>query len=199
MQSRTLVRHNLIRSFCLSAASLALCSSVAYADDANNRDDKGGDTRTPIKHVVVIIPENQTFDHYFGTYPNAANVRGEQSWLGVAAPKFAARPGTPKADVLTPALLKNNPNRSRFGGPADPMRSSPAEAYTCDMGHDYEPEQQAYDGGKADKFPETTAGNGQGCQRRNGDGSAERHCQHREQAAEPEPVEQREAQHDQRA
>jgi phospholipase C len=162
MVSRTPVRHNLRRILCLSAASLALCSSVGHADDADRRDD-GDDTRTPIKHVVVIIPENQTFDHYFGTYPNAANIAGEQSWLGVPAPKFVARPGTPKADVLTPALLKNNPNRSRFGGPADPMRSSPADAFTCDMGHNYEPEQQAYDGGKADKFPETTSGNGQGC------------------------------------
>jgi phospholipase C len=162
MLSRTPVRHNLLRILCLSAASLALYSSVGHADDADRRD-HGDDTHTPIKHVVVIIPENQTFDHYFGTYPNAANIPGEQSWLGVPAPKFVARHGTPKADVLTPALLNNNPNRSRFGGPADPMRSSPADAFTCDMGHNYEPEQQAYDGGKADKFPETTSGNGQGC------------------------------------
>jgi phospholipase C len=82
----------------------------------------------------------------------------------VPAPKFVARPGTPKADVLTPALLKNNPNRSIFGVPANPTRSGPADAVTCDMGHDYEPEQKAYNGGKADQFPETTAGKGSGCQ-----------------------------------
>jgi phospholipase C len=142
---------------------LVLCSSVGHADDADRRD-HGDDTRTPIKHVVVIIPENQTFDHYFGTYPNAANIPSEQSWLGVPAPKFVARPGTPKADVLTPALLKNNPNRSIFGVPANPTRSGPADAVTCDMGHDYEPEQKAYNGGKMDQFPETTAGKGSGCQ-----------------------------------
>ena len=90
MLSRTPVRHNIRRILCLSAASLALCSSVGHAEDA----DRGDDTRTPIKHVVVIIPENQTFDHYFGTYPNAGNIPGEQSWLGVPAPKFVARPGT---------------------------------------------------------------------------------------------------------
>ena len=27
-----------------------------------------------IKHVVVIYDENVSFDHYFGTYPNAANL-----------------------------------------------------------------------------------------------------------------------------
>ena len=28
-------------------------------------------TATPIKHLVVIFQENVSFDHYFGTYPNA--------------------------------------------------------------------------------------------------------------------------------
>jgi phospholipase C len=142
---------------------LVLCSSVGRADDAD-RGNHGDDTRTPIKHVVVIIPENQTFDHYFGTYPHAANIPSEQSWLGVPAPKFVARPGTPKVNTLTPELLKNNPNRSIFGVPANPTRSGPADAVTCDMGHDYEPEQKAYNSGKMDQFPETTAGKGSGCQ-----------------------------------
>jgi phospholipase C len=159
----TPVRHHLRGILCLSAASLMLCSSVGHAEDGD-RGHHGDDTRTPIKHVVVIIPENQTFDHYFGTYPHAANIKGEQTWLGVPAPKFVARPGTPKANTLTPELLKNNPNRSIFGVPANPTRSSPANAVTCDMGHDYEPEQKAYNGGKVDQFPETTAGKGSGCQ-----------------------------------
>ena len=30
-------------------------------------------TATPIKHLVVIFQENISFDHYFGTYPNATN------------------------------------------------------------------------------------------------------------------------------
>src|SRR5262249_7049119 len=29
-------------------------------------------TTTPIQHLVVIFDENETFDHYFGTYPFAA-------------------------------------------------------------------------------------------------------------------------------
>ncbi|MGN6628618.1 MAG: alkaline phosphatase family protein, partial [Candidatus Nitrosocosmicus sp.] len=31
-------------------------------------------TKTPIKHLVVIFQENVSFDHYFGTYPYAANL-----------------------------------------------------------------------------------------------------------------------------
>ena len=33
-------------------------------------------TATPIKHVVVLFDENESFDHYFGTYPYAANTDG---------------------------------------------------------------------------------------------------------------------------
>src|SRR5271168_2826090 len=44
-------------------------------------------TTTPIKHLVVIFDENISFDHYFGTYPNAANPPGE--------PTFNASPNTP--------------------------------------------------------------------------------------------------------
>ena len=33
-------------------------------------------TATPIKHVVVIFQENVSFDHYFATYPKAANADG---------------------------------------------------------------------------------------------------------------------------
>src|SRR6202011_2247326 len=37
-------------------------------------------TATPIKHVVVIYNENVSFDHYFATYPNAANPSGEPAF-----------------------------------------------------------------------------------------------------------------------
>src|SRR5207244_2057475 len=33
-------------------------------------------TATPIKYVVVIFQENESFDHYFGTYPHAENRPG---------------------------------------------------------------------------------------------------------------------------
>jgi phospholipase C len=43
-------------------------------------------TTTPIRHLVVIFQENISFDHYFGTYPRAANIDGQA---------FTAKPGTP--------------------------------------------------------------------------------------------------------
>jgi phospholipase C len=52
-----------------------------------------------IKHVVVIFGENVSFDHYFGTYPNAANVPGE--------PTCTAATGTtiPNNYISNPNLL----------------------------------------------------------------------------------------------
>lgn len=99
---------------------------------------------TPIQHVVVIFGENESFDHYFGTYPNALNPPGE--------PAFTAAPGTPAVDGLTPALLAANPNS------ANPERISRAHALTCDQNHGYADEQKAFNGGAMNKFVEFTAG-----------------------------------------
>jgi phospholipase C len=102
----------------------------------------GGPSSTPIKHVVVIFQENVSFDHYFGTYPNAANPVGE--------PAFHAAQGTPSVNGLTGPLLTNNPNS------ANPQRLSRAQALTCDQGHGYTAEQKAFDMGLMDKFVQFT-------------------------------------------
>lgn len=106
------------------------------------------DTTTPIKHVVVIFGENVSFDHYFGTYPRALNPAGE--------PRFTAAQNTPSVNnyLTHPSLLATNPNGS------NPSRLDPAEAMTSDMDHGYTAEQEAFDGGKMDKFiPDTGHGN----------------------------------------
>src|SRR5215471_8657500 len=55
---------------------------------------------TPIRHVVVIFDENRSFDHYFGTYPHAANLPGERP--------FHARSDTPTVNGLSTTLLEHN-------------------------------------------------------------------------------------------
>ena len=104
-------------------------------------------TTTPIQHLVVIFQENVSFDHYFGTYPNATNPSGER--------QFHARPGTPTVNGYTPALLSNNPNLNpaNGSGATNPFRLEPSQAVTADQDHDYTPEQQAYDMGAMDLFP----------------------------------------------
>jgi phospholipase C len=99
---------------------------------------------TPIQHVVVIIQEQISFDHYFGTYPVAANPSGE--------PAFQANAGTPSVNGLTSALLTNNPNS------ANPQRLDRDQLVTCDQDHSYSDEQSAFDLGLMDKFVESASG-----------------------------------------
>ena len=99
-------------------------------------------TTTPIKHVVVIFQENVSFDHYFATYPDAANLAGET--------RFTAAAGTPTVNGLNgPLNAPNNPNS------VQPFRLSPSQAVTCDQDHTYTDEQKAFDSGLMDKFVET--------------------------------------------
>src|SRR3984957_16105323 len=107
-------------------------------------------TKTPIKHLIVVFNENRSFDHYFGTYPNAANVEGE--------PVFEPAKNTQRdiTNLLTtPALLDNNPNliSAHATGASNPFRLDPTQANTADQNHGYTPEQLAFDGGKLDLFP----------------------------------------------
>ena len=112
---------------------------------------KRGTAATPIQHLVVIFQENVSFDHYFGTYPNAANPSGE--------PQFKALPNTPTVNGLTPGLLTDNPNflnANNGAGAANPFRLDRSQNFTADQDHDYTPEQSAFDAGLMDAFPANT-------------------------------------------
>jgi phospholipase C len=126
-------------------------------------------TATPIKHVVVIFQENVSFDHYFGTYPNATGTDGQP---------FAGRPGTPAVDGLLPAtdgslpdslrhttdLTTANPNSAaplRLDSTPTGNTGGPGGQLTCDQDHNYSDEQQSFDDGKMDQFVQSV-GTGSG-------------------------------------
>ena len=124
------------------AASVSLAGAATVAASAHPDHDAGVATATPIKHLVVIFQENVSFDHYFATYPNAANPPGE--------PAFHAQPGTPTVNGLNESLMApNNPNSTQ------PFRLGRNQAETCDQDHTYKDEQAAFDGGLMDQFVET--------------------------------------------
>jgi phospholipase C len=126
-------------------------------------------TRTPIRHVIEIFQENVSFDHYFGTYPNAANSDGQA---------FFAKPHTPAVDGLPPAtnpslppslrhstdLLASNPNSAppqRLDSNATGLPGDAGGQLTCDQDHNYSDEQQSFDGGAMDRFVQSV-GTGSG-------------------------------------
>ncbi len=132
-------------------APLATCSALAMMAVAAHADAPA--TTTPIKHLVVIFQENVSFDHYFATYPKAANPAGE--------PAFTADAATPTdIDTLAHAgLLDKNPNQSNPANGADaslPFRLDPTQAATADQNHGYTAEQAAYNNFAMDLFPAKT-------------------------------------------
>jgi phospholipase C len=148
------------RSIC-SIASLTLLSGILiYASPAHAQEKRTDlhhglnssafTNTTPIQHVVVIFDENISFDHYFGTYPNAVNPPGQ--------PRFVALPNTPSVNGFNPGLLTSNPNLNPANGTgaANPFRLNRNQALTASMNHSYGPEQSSFDHGLMDLFPKDT-------------------------------------------
>ncbi len=132
----------LLAGVCVIALSLS-----ANAQHANSTTPK---TATPIRHLVIVFPENISFDHYFGTYPHAENPPNE--------PKFVGAPNTPTVNGLTPSLLTHNPNAlnpANGPGAVNPFRLDRSQAATADQDHDYTAEQLAFHAGLMDLFPKS--------------------------------------------
>jgi phospholipase C len=142
----------LLAAFFIAGASVAVAQASTHGRSHRHDGDHGWGggsgggtaTSTPIKHLVVIFQENVSFDHYFGTYPNATNPAGE--------PAFYESRRTPSINGLSDALLFNNPNA------ANPQRLDRSQAVTCDQNHSYHDEQAAFDHGLMDKFVESVSG-----------------------------------------
>ncbi len=108
----------------IGLTSIALFQFVAGASLANagQGDGRSSETRTPIKHVIVIIGENRSFDHVFATYRPK---QGESVWNllseGIVNADGTPGPNFSKAQQLAatdsapdPFLL--NPPKSQFPG-----------------------------------------------------------------------------------
>jgi phospholipase C len=143
-------------------------------------------TTTPIKHLVVIFDENQSFDHLFGTYPYAENTDGTDfcpqagtaglpgssesvnTELGAGlVPDSTLGAPIEKGGCATYQGVTPNPEAGANPPVADPTAPNPNEyqpqripdtaAVTCDNNHSYTPEEEAVDGGKMDHFVQYTS------------------------------------------
>ena len=123
--------------FRLMAPLALMNAALAFAQD-------NPDSRSRIKHLVVIFQENVSFDHYFATYPNAANPEGEP-------PFFPREEPTPSVNGLSGGMMTSNRNSEQ------PFRLTRAQAVTCSQSHDYTREQRAFNSGLMDKFVEFTS------------------------------------------
>ncbi len=119
-------------------AQLALGNSFA-AQTPQPNSSRDNDTATPIKHVIVIVGENRSFDHVFATY---VPKKGEKVWNllsegivkadGTPGPNFPAAEQQAATDQAPDAFLLN-PNKSSFLGsvlPA-PLVGGPKDSFVA--------------------------------------------------------------------
>jgi phospholipase C len=105
------------RTGMISATVFQLAIGSAFAAPlSNSQPSRDDDTATPIKHVIVIVGENRSFDHVFATY--VPKKKGETVWnllsegivtnTGAPGPNFqkfsqsAAKDQAPDAFLLSP-------------------------------------------------------------------------------------------------
>ena len=102
-----------VAGLALGAMLTGQTAPLSYAAGANDNN-----TTTPIKHVMLIIGENRTFDHLFGTY----RPRGGQTISNLLSKKIVDMDGQPaqnaylaqqyEADDAYPKLYSNSPART---------------------------------------------------------------------------------------
>lgn len=116
-------------------------ATTALLDRATAICPAGGDLGA-IEHVVILMQENRSFDHYFGTYKG---VRGFGDTSGDAAQVFAQPwPGGSSPDgKLLPFRLADATSQPQCAGNSDiPI-------------HEWGPQHQSWNGGKMDGFVST--------------------------------------------
>lgn len=111
--------------------SLGLLSAIAHSAPVMKT------PTTPVKHVVVVMLQDESFDRYFGHYPIAENKAGEVA--------FQAKANTPRIAGFTKEVMTHNPNLT------NPFRFAPGEP-TCDLGYGPLAQKASYNHGQNNMF-----------------------------------------------
>jgi phospholipase C len=129
-----------VRTGLLSTAIFQLAIGSSFANAQAAPPSRDNDTATPIKHVIVIIGENRTFDHIFATYvPKPGNTvwnllsEGIVNADGTPGKNFPAAEQKAATDTPPDTFLLS-PTTSSFQGsvlPA-PINGGPTDSYVKD-------------------------------------------------------------------
>jgi phospholipase C len=127
------------RSNRLGAAAFLLAASLLVSVPARGGDDAPKrDTLTPIKHVIIIVGENRTFDHVFGAYqpPKGETIsnllsKGIINADGTPGPNFALAQQY-KADVTGSAGYTIHPSSKTLYATLPPPNTGGAPTVASD-------------------------------------------------------------------
>src|SRR5512146_2394034 len=85
-----------MRAFVVACVAVAACNhsntNAPSPDSTSSPDGVAPDAVSvpiPLKHVVVIVKENHTFDNYFGSFPGADGIASIVTGTGTIAPPHA--------------------------------------------------------------------------------------------------------------
>jgi phospholipase C len=130
-----------IRTGLISTAMFQLAIGSAFAAGQTDTGSRDADTTTPIKHVIVIIGENRSFDHVFATY---VPKKGQTVWNllsegivkadGTPGPNFPVAEQKAAYDVAPDAFMLSPDVTTSFAGnvlPA-PLNGGPVSSYVKD-------------------------------------------------------------------
>ena len=119
-----------------------LPGGIVVLHKPGNGPDRSGDTRTPIKHVILLIGENRTFDHVYATYTPPAgqtvhnllsegivnadgtpgpNVAAARQWQASNTGAYSNAPAHTSSYSLLPSM-------NTGGAPTQPYLASAAQA-----------------------------------------------------------------------
>ena len=125
------------RAGMVSLALLQYTVGASLAAALPSQASRDAETRSPIKHVIVIIGENRSFDHVFATY---VPKRGESVWNllseGIVKANGAPGPNFFKAEQLAakdaaPDAFQLSPEKQLFQHDAlpAPLVGGPKDSY----------------------------------------------------------------------
>src|ERR1700744_5642760 len=128
-----------LRTGLVSTAIFQLAIGSAFANgQTTTPPSRDNDTATPIKHVIVIIGENRTFDHIFATYvPKKGETvdnllsKGIVNADGTPGPNFSLAQQKAATDAAPDAFMLSPSTTSAFPGsvlPA-PINGGPTDSY----------------------------------------------------------------------
>jgi len=102
----------MIRGTSVISLALSVTTALAPAGGVQAKEDARPATRTPIQHVIVVIAENRSYDHVFGTYGPKAHQRA----ANLLSRGIVNRDGTPGADFGAGAQFTVPPQSSFYIG-----------------------------------------------------------------------------------
>jgi phospholipase C len=135
--ARQLTRRQLLGAGLAGGAGLVLaaCSGSGTVNRAASIRPSGKDLEA-VQHVVFVMQENRSFDHYFGTYRGVKGFNDHQgNNLGAFAQPWPANGSTPHASQLLPYSIDAATVQAQCAGSSDkPI-------------HDWAPQHQSWNGG----------------------------------------------------